>query len=141
MKVILRNPSRATTRTSQITEGDAGSVFLNRSIYQTLGSLLKNKTILADYEAGSLSREFTAFLDKMELINLGTADADTIATDEALGDLGQVEEYHYSKDIIDVPDWLGTYEPYLGYREVVSESVPVTYGEEEVIYTQGYNNG
>ena len=140
-KINLTNSSHITRRLGEVAEHDEGKVMLSRHIYQTLGSLLKNKSILDDYNNGKLSHEYVRFLDKMDEINLGTADADALATDEVLGDLGEILDYSYSKDWIDVPNWLGEFDEYFGYRNIVSGSSNIVYGDKNITYTQGYTNG
>ena len=139
-KLNLTNPSHVTRRLGELATNGNGKVMLSRYIYQTLGSLLKNKTILDDYENGRLSHEYTRFLDKLNEINLGTADVHALVTDEALGDLGEVLDYSYSKDWINVPNWLGDFDEYFGYKNVVSGSSNVAYGDKNITYTQGYSN-
>ncbi len=140
-KINLTNSSHVTRRLGEIAASEDGKVMLSRYIYQTLGSLLKNKTILDDYNNGKLAPEYVRFLDKMDAINLGTADADALATDEVLGDLGEILDYSYSKDWITVPAWLGEYYDYYGYRNIISGSKNISYGSKNIIYIQGYTNG
>ena len=140
-KVSLTGSSQVTARLGRIASNDAGKVMLSRYIYQTLGSLMGNKTILEDYENNKLPAEYMHFLDKMNEINLGTADADTLATDEVLGDFGEILDYSASKDWINVVNWLGDFDVYFGYRNVTSDGVNVVSGDDNIIYTQGYSNG
>ena len=140
-KISLTNSSRVTTRLGHVAEHEEGKVMLSRYIYQTLGSLMKNKTILDDYNNDRLSPEYVKFLEKMDAVNLGIADTDALATDEVLGDLGEILDYSYSKDWIDVPAWLGDFDEYFGYRNITSDGVNLVSGDQNITYTQGYSNG
>ncbi len=140
MKVSLRNPSRVTSGITTHNTSD-NKVYLDRSIYQRLGSLLKNKTILDDYNNGRLPKEFVKFLDIMNEINEGTAETEVIALDELLGSFGENIDYSYSKDFMNIANWLGEFDEYFGYRNVSSGSSNVVYGDKNVTYTQGYTDG
>ena len=113
IRVTLNNPSRITKRSPD----EAGEgLGVSRMIYQNHGSLIKNKTIAADYDAGKLNGEYKRILDELNALYLvknypTLADGITLAPnieaiDEYLGNLGLTQEYHYAKDTVDIPNWL-----------------------------------
>jgi hypothetical protein len=102
--VKLKNPSQVTTDLASTPSGNTLS--LNRSVYQRLSSLIKNKTLLEDYNSGNLPVEFKDFLDQIETVNTGTATSTTLVLNEYLGSLGVDSVYPYSKDVNDIADWL-----------------------------------
>lgn len=102
--VVLSNKS---TITKSLVEGDTDQIILSRAVYQTLGSLVKNKNISSDYASGKLSSEFTELMDSLNvLFESGTAEDSIIALDEYLGNLGVTVDYHYSKDQVNIPAWV-----------------------------------
>ena len=116
IKVKLTNPSNVTKK--DVTLDADNSIVMSRSIYQNLGSLIKNKTILDDYNNGRLPTEYVRFLDDMNdlflKLNYPDLAVDLVveeeipAVDEYLGDLGISETYYYSKDTVDIPPWVIT---------------------------------
>ena len=121
IKVTLRNPSQIT---SKVVSSATGKLILNRSIYQRLGSLTNNKTILDDYNNGRLPEEFVRFLDRMDTISDDTiiSDPEILLLDEYLGSLGVTVEYFYSKDTVDIPQWIADFGTQTEYRILVDES-------------------
>ena len=91
MAVILRGPGRLP---NELLTTD--TLYMSRYIYQHLGSLVKNKSIVAAYNAGSISLEFRNFLDNMQKLSDGETDVETKALDEYLGALGDGKEYFES---------------------------------------------
>ncbi len=117
VRARLTNKSQPTVREASLPDGISldKEVLFSRTIYQMIGSLVKNKRIIDDYDNGRLSQEYVDFLDLMDDIMFNKAfpklpqrDVDIAHTlaDEYLGDLGLVQEYHYSKDTVNIPDWL-----------------------------------
>ena len=102
MGVKLVNASRGITGTG-VKKTDNG-LTMPRSIYQKLGSLVKNKTLINDYAQGDLNKEYIEFLDKMSSIEDG--EEEMIEVDKYLGSLGLDEEYPYSKDYRGIPAWI-----------------------------------
>jgi len=101
MAVILRGPGRLP---NELLTTD--TLYMSRYIYQHLGSLVKNKSIVAAYNAGSISLEFRNFLDNMQKLSDGETDVETKALDEYLGALGDGKEYSYAKDYRGIPEWI-----------------------------------
>jgi len=127
--VKLTNPSKITKKDTTL-DSDS-NVVLARSIYQNLGSLIKNTTILDDYNNDRLPQEYKRFLDEMNdlfiKLNYPELGKDIVVkegiaeTDEYLGDLGVIQEYFYSKDAVDIPAWVTT-DSQSEYRILVDES-------------------
>ena len=127
--VKLTNPSKITKKDTTL-DSDS-NVVLARSIYQNLGSLIKNTTILDDYNNGRLPQEYKRFLDEMNdlfiKLNYPELGKDIVVkegiaeTDEYLGDLGIIQEYFYSKDTVNIPAWLAI-DSQTEYRILVDES-------------------
>ena len=115
IKVVLSNASRITRRTPAANTSVEG-IEMSRETYQKLGSLVKNKTILADYDAGRLTGEYKRLLDELNDLYLvknypqlssGIVLSDHIVElDEYLGSLGIGIDYPYSKDSVNIPNWL-----------------------------------
>ena len=121
IKVTLRNPSQIT---SKIVPSATDKLILNRSIYQRLRSLINNQTILDDYNNGRLPGEFVRLLDRMDTISDDTiiSDPEILLLDEYLGSLGVTVEYFYSKDTVDIPQWIADFGTQTEYRILVDES-------------------
>lgn len=135
LKVTLSNPSRSTKK--EIVVG-ANALKFPRDIYQKLGSLALNKTLLDDYTNGRLSPEYVKFLDEMnELLTTGIASEEIVALDKYLGDLGSLEEYPYQKDAVNIRVWF-TSEGSSAVRSVVSGADNVVSGTDNVVRI---NNG
>jgi len=101
MAVILRNSGRKSTGKVEVKDGN---LFLPRSIYQRLGSLVKNRNIIDDYTSDSLPIEFRELVDALN--DLENVDDATKKLDEYLGSLGVGVEYPYSKDYRGIPPWI-----------------------------------
>ena len=151
IKVKLTNPSRITKKTAtndDVQVGD-GNIRMARSIYQRLGSLVLCKKILDDYENDKLPGEFKDFLDAFDDITFNKSFPDEpqrdieynwLLLDEYLGNLGSVQEYEYSKDIVNIPAWSSTVKQ-SEYRVLVDTSdntYLTTNGGTEVLVS--YNN-
>jgi len=129
IKVTLRNPSRVTIRSPK--EDVVDEAKFDRTFYQYLGSLVKNKTLLDDYNDNKLPLEYRRFLDEMntlymkfnypELTQDLVVKPGIVELDQYLGELGLTEEYPYSKDTINIPNWL-TLTPQEEHRQLVDES-------------------
>ena len=111
LKVRLTNASRVL---DVPVTSDATTLRMPRSVYQKLGSLIKNKTLLADYLANKLSPEYAKILydlgvlyDKKYYNNALEVSVDIVALDEYLGALGSTEEYPYDKDAQSIAPWVG----------------------------------
>ena len=117
VKIILSNASQVTSREPTLDEDN--NVKFSRMFYQHLGSLVKNKTLLDDYNSGKLAPEYVRFLNDMNDLflkrNYPLLATDIVleeavtATDEYLGDLGITQDYHYSKDAVNIPAWIDSY--------------------------------
>lgn len=107
MAVKIVSLTNSSHPSGELGKDTATKLLIDRFIYQRLGSLEQNKTILDDYNAGRLPKEFQQFLEDLEdRLN----DPDINAIDEYLGDLGITEEWQYSKDVVDIPAWTNAYE-------------------------------
>ena len=104
-RITLTNKSQLSTTHGELTDG---KLLFPRSIYQRLGSLTHCMRIVEDYENDRLPIEFKKFLDDMNEVNkiIGVPTESIKAIDEYLGDLGDLEEYPYSKDSREIPQWL-----------------------------------
>lgn len=112
VKVVLTNKSQQTGASGNKSTSDLNIRF-NRLIYQRLGSLTQNKTILADYNAGKLPQEFADLLTELNKIhyniNCGqeyTECQRAYTINEYLGSLGVTETYKYKKDYVVIPPWI-----------------------------------
>ncbi len=117
--VRLTNPSQVLNRSPK--PNVAGSIHMSRDIYQKLGSLVKNKTLVAQYDSGSLTNEYSRVLDELNNLflkmnypklhgNLVIADG-IVELDEYLGSLGIDDNYRYSKDFVNIPQWMESEDP------------------------------
>ncbi len=114
IKVVLSNASQVTRRTPDVQE--TSTVKVSRATYQKLGSLLKNKTLLTQYENGELVGEYKRVLDELNnlflKVNYPAIGADLVIApgilelDEWLGDLGIVQDYPYDKDSVNISAWV-----------------------------------
>ena len=114
IKVTLRNPSRVTIRSPK--EDVVDEAKFDRTFYQYLGSLVKAKTLVEDYNNNKLPLEYRRFLDDMNTLylkkNYPVLGVDLKVKpgieklDEYLGSLGLMEDYPYSKDAVNIPAWL-----------------------------------
>ena len=112
--VKLGNASRTTSRTPEVSSDN--KLKFSRQFYQFLGSVVKNKQLLDDYNNDKLSLEYKRFLDEMNdlfiVVNYPELSSGIILSehikllDEYLGDLGSISEYIYSKDSVNIPQWL-----------------------------------
>jgi len=134
IKVKLANPSKISKSDTTLTTDDQ-SVVVSRSIYQNLGSLLKNKTLTDSYENGPIPDEYKKFLDQMDdlflKLNYPALAVDIVVdpaieeVDEYLGELGILQDYFYEKDTVNIPQWLDTLD---------IEPVRVLYDESDNTY-------
>ena len=108
--------------TTQFVAVVGGELQMSRGVYQLLGSLVKNRKILSDYDSNQLDSAYVNFLDRMNVlfdyvhlspagIPTPTPDTDIVEIDEYLGDLGVEQEYKYGKDRIDIASWLDSTAP------------------------------
>jgi len=117
-KVTLKNPSKTTGKDPGLKNEasiDKPEVYMSRMTYQLLGSLFKNKTIFKDYNDGKLTKEYVRILDDLNDLHNSIYYPDLVvkeptnetrALDEYLGSLGIDEEYPYSKDRVNIEQWL-----------------------------------
>jgi len=115
VKVTLQNPSRITRRSPNSNTTTSTPKF-DRAFYQYLGSLVKNKTLLDDYQNEVIPLEYRRLLDEMSDLctkrNYPLLGADIVieegivALDEYLGTLGIDLTYPYEKDIVNISAWL-----------------------------------
>jgi len=121
IRVRLTNKSQVTKKQSEQSSQPStdNTLIMSRALYQRLGSLVANKTILDDYNNGKLPKEYVEFLDACEDINFNqsfpdaaqrTVEPNWSLLDEYLGDLGTISEYAYSKDLVNIPEWLSSTE-------------------------------
>ena len=103
-RVVLTNTSRSTSR--KPSNSNKADLSIDRHTYQSLGSLEINKTIIDRYDNGELTPEYMKFLDDMQKLSDGNTDVDMKSFDEYLGSLGDIEEYKYSKDYVNIPEWI-----------------------------------
>jgi len=133
IKVRLTNKSQGTKPGVDSFTGSKldDNILLDRNIYQRLSSLTKNKNILAEYNAGTLPPAYVEFLDRMDTLlialnsnepNTQIADSDILIINAYLGSLGETEQYAYSKDWVQVKDWIAIGIPQTEYRVLVDES-------------------
>ena len=116
--IVLSNPSHNTDITPKsLSADDNENIKLDRVIYQYLGSLIKNKNLMNLYDANKIPLEYRKFLDEMNDLfmakeysefgyDINDVKKEIIMLDQWLGALGQTEEYSYSKDWINVKDWI-----------------------------------
>jgi len=114
VKVVLGNPAQITRRSPQLRGVD--SISMSRSIYQKLGSLVKNKTLVDDYNNGNLPSEYIRIVDELNNLFLkknypgihgGLEIEEGIEElDEYLGSLGNTQVYSYSKDFVNIAPWI-----------------------------------
>lgn len=102
IKITLTNSARITRKTPISNDG---KLIFPRHIYQRLSSLIANKTILADYNAGTLPKEYIDFLDELNKVSTGNATEAINDLNMYLGTLGVTNEYPYNKDTVDIPVW------------------------------------
>lgn len=132
IKVTLTNKSQQTKTTG--TTGQDGNVRFNRLVYQRLRSLIQNKTILADYEAGNLPAELVELFDEFDKISFNKTTKDdpvdvsekAAIIDEYLSSLGLDDDYFYSKDRLDILPWIDL-ETQAPYRNVITDIATVDY--------------
>ena len=119
-KVRLSNPSKTTHKKPialhDLQINNESNIRFDRSTYQYLGSLVKNKDIVIMYKNGLLPPEYVRTLDELNLLFLKYTNPTTHGNivipkgitelDEYLSQLGISEEYPYSKDEVDIPEWL-----------------------------------
>lgn len=100
VKIVLKNSSQS-FNDDYTSARDPEIIRMSRIVYQNLGSLVKNKTIVknADYQ-----NEFEKIMYLMDENNI-TADSTLEAIDEYLGSLGITETYPYEKDYNNIPAW------------------------------------
>jgi acetylornithine/succinyldiaminopimelate/putrescine aminotransferase len=142
MKVVLNTKSHDT-------EKFGGPGKLSRNVYQQLGSLVKCKNLVGNYNrqdtvvedgkisyyTDELSNEFRDFLDAMEALNNGSSNnLNDRAVDAYLGELGVTEEYQYALDFntLGEPIDVAGQDP---YRNVVQTINGLTYN----VVHQGQN--
>jgi len=110
----LTSKSQGTTQYVDVVNGE---LQMSRAVYQLIGSLVKNRHILDDYEGAALDVTYVNFLDRMAVlfdynklnplgIDTPIPDQEIVDIDEYLGDLGILQEYKYGKDRIDVAAWV-----------------------------------
>jgi len=119
IRVTLGNPSQVTRRTPKETGTD--KLNMSRATYQKLGSLVKNKSLVDDYDSGSLPAEYIRVLDELNNLFLKTnypllsgdlvIEPGIIELDEYLGTLGIDDNYRYSKDFVNIPAWMESEDP------------------------------
>lgn len=107
MAVKIISLTNSSHPTGELGKDTATKLLIDRFIYQRLGSLEQNKTILEDYNAGRLPKEFQQFLYDLENRLI---DPDISAVDIYLGQLGITEEWQYSKDVVNIPPWTNAFE-------------------------------
>lgn len=133
IKITLTNSSRV-TRKEPISIN--GKLIFPRHIYQRLSSLVANKTILADYEAGTLPKEYMEFLDELNKINTGNATDAINELNVYLGALGTTETYPYEKDGINISPWFESGEVATTTRNVVHNGINVVNGTDNIVRTK-----
>jgi len=139
IRVRLANKSQITKSLGEnldsVTTGLDRNLIAERSIYQRLGSLVFNKTISDDYNNDRLPAEYKEFLDAMNALHaqiktIGSSPDDieysspgSIALiDEWLGSLGINLDYRYSKDFVNIPQWIDMEGGQTEYRILVDKS-------------------
>lgn len=128
IKISLSGPSKVTTRTPDVNDGVLG---MSRLTYQMLGSLVQNKNLTALYDSGALPKEYMRTLDDLNDLYLKNNYPATysnlviksgiVELNEYLGSLGLSETYPYSKDIVNIPAWVGI-EAKPVYRYIIDTS-------------------
>lgn len=116
IKVTLGNTAKVTTRTPSVAGGGSTKINLkiDRRTYQYLGSLVRNKTLLEQYNNGTLPKEYVRLLDELNVLyenNKGLSIPQPVAEgikelDEYLGTLGVTEVYPYEKDMLNISPWM-----------------------------------
>ena len=120
IKVVLNNSSQQTSGFGIV--GQDTGFRMDREIYQDLMSLAKNKNILADYEAGKLSKRSVELYEQFDRIYRGLDVDNAISEiDNYLGALGISENYFYSKDCVDIPAWF-SYTDQAPTRNVINQT-------------------
>ena len=125
--IRLTNKSQVTKELSEIATQPDNELLFGRELYQTLGSLLKNKDVATrDVDTGAVTinwekvtEEFASFAEDVNNLwlhtyypelaianNIPTPTPQIILVDEYLGNLGVSQEYNYIKDFINVTPWL-----------------------------------
>lgn len=142
VKITLGNPSRVTKE--QVVLNDSKLKF-PRILYQRLGSLVKNRTLLDDYNNGRLPLEYVELLEQLNVYHAEKYYNSENNTPEYikeldvyLGSLGITEEYHYSKDTNNGELWL-TVTSQSEYRILMDELEPnpevyLVDGDEPIIF-------
>ena len=146
IRVTLGNPSQITARVPR----DVPDTKLNitRATYQKLGSLVKNKTLVDDYDNGILPEEYVRVLDELnnlflkktyDILHGNLVIADGIEElDEYLGTLGIDDNYRYSKDFINIPSWIESEEPAI--MRILTDETDDTYLTDGTDVLVIYNN-
>jgi len=132
VKIILTNKAQ---QVGEVTSGNVDTLYLNRLVYQELRSLAKNKNIIDRVNTKSMPNELmTLFGNFDKILNNEEVDESIKNLDEYLGSLGVTTEYMYTKDIINIPNWVEV-EQQDPYRNVIHANSAGT--EYNVIYNDG----
>lgn len=115
-RVVLGNSSKNTKSSDIIVDG---TIKISREVYQKLGSLIKNRQLLTEYNDKLLTGSYNEFLEDMNILllkrNYSNLYPDLVVPegieeiDIYLGSLGMTEEYPYSKDIVNISPWISIY--------------------------------
>lgn len=111
IKVKLGNSSSVTGPNTSVSVDNR--LKFPRIVYQRLGSLANNKTLLEDYNNGTLPEDLVDILEKLNVyhnekyyISTTTTDDSIKLLDEYLGSLGNTETYPYEKDSVNIGEWI-----------------------------------
>jgi len=102
IKVTLTNKAQRTTNLA--TEVPNEPLRMDRIVYQGLRSLTKNKHIPQSVADDQIPSELMELFTEFDKMSMGETVPEYVKRiDEYLGSLGVFEEYHYEKDIVDIP--------------------------------------
>ena len=107
IKVVLTNKSQQTNKLVKISSTPNNDIQISRLVYQQFRSLIKNKTILDDFNNNRIPQEFKNILINLNSLLLDEdVSEEIIKLDAYLGGLGLDYNYHFKKDIIDIELWV-----------------------------------
>ncbi len=140
IKVVLTNKSQQTQTITTVRDTDSLSV--SRIFYQYFRSLTKAKVILEDYNNNKIPLELREIIDKFNVKSQEKITDENIKLlDKYLGNLGETQEYHYKKDMVNIEPWLDV-ETKSEFRNVISKQLDTSMKNYNVVTSvagQDYN--
>ena len=119
-RVTIVNFSESKGRGVSWSENSGSEIFVSREIYNSLKSVISNKTIALDQTPNSAYAKFIYDMSVLhDIIILGNTDLtiseDVQYLDDYLGQIGVIETHPVSREIIQLPFFLNA--DYIPYEE------------------------